>query len=289
MRKMKSTSFLMGALTLSLVAFGTFANPVKAQSERAEIGDIRNGEKLYKKASRKKVRVAGDWINRYSDQQVLKGLKLGKGGFPKIKSDNVLDLYDVAAFIRSRNTDLSDVAGPATHVLAGKGTYDEYALERLKEQAKIVPGKKEKTHRVFALFSVGSDRGADEDLQIVRPKQNKKRDKLKPKSGTGYVVFMPLEGLRGGGYEVAFAVDRDIKITDAVIRAPDGSVPEDLNRIAARLKGRGGRGDYGRLKAGGGGRAAKELEKPLSNAWLMGMEAVYMYEVEERDYFAFDE
>lgn len=289
MRNVKPTSMLWSALALSLSVCGFVATEVRAEGERAHIGDVRNGEKLYKKASRKKVRVAGDWINRYSDQQVIKGLKLGKGGFPKVKSDNVLDFYDVAAFIRSRNTNLSDIAGPATHVLAGKGTYDKYALERLKEQAKIVPGKKEKTHRVFALFSVGGERDADDDLTIVRPKENKKRDKLKAKAGTGYVVFMPLKGLRGGGYEVAFAVDRDIKITDAVIRAPDGSIPEDLNRIAARLKGRGGRGDYGRLKAGGGGRAAKELDKPLSDAWLLGMEAVYMYEVEERDYFAFDE
>ncbi len=283
MLRLTSTAALAGLLSLGL------ASPAFADDDRAQIGDIRNGEKLYKKASKKKVRVAGDWVNRYTDGQVIKGLKSGKGGFPKIRTDNILDLYDVAAFIRSRNTNLNALAGTNTHVLAGKGTYDEYAIERLKEQAKIVPGKKETTHRIFALFTVGGERDVDDDIKIVRPKANKKRDQLKPKVGTGYVVFMPLKGLRGGGYEVAFAVDRDIKILDAVIRAPDGSVPEDLNRIAARLKGRGGRGDYGRLKAGGGGRAAKELEKPMSDAWLMGMEAVYMYEVEERDYFAFDE
>ena len=280
--------FLPVALVTTLVTTGAFSLPTVAQ-ERALIGDVVNGEKLYQKASKKKVRVAGDWINRYSDAQVIKGLKTGKGGFHKVKSDNMLDLQDVVAFMRSRNTDLASLAGPATHVLAGEGTYDEYALERLKDQAKLTPSDKEKTHRVFALFMPKEERGVDEDVQLVRPKENKKRDRLKAKVGTGYVVFMPLKGLRGGGYEVAFMVDRDIKIQDVVIRAPDGTLPEDLNRIAVRLKGKGGRGEYSALKAGGGGRAAKELEQPLSDAWLYGMEAVYMYEVEEREYFAFDE
>ena len=31
-----------------------------------------------------------------------------------------------------------------------------------------------------------------------------------------------------------------------------------------------------------------ELEKPLSEAFLIAMESVYMFEVIEKDYFAFD-
>ncbi len=271
-----------------ILALALSASVAHAESDRALVGDIKNGEKLFKKASKKKVRVKGDWVNRYSDAQIVKGLSQGRGGFPKVKSDNKLDLYDVVAYIRSNNNDLTDLAGAASHVLVADGVYDEYALERLKEKANLSPSKKEQKRRIFVLFEM-TERDPDDAVKLVRPKKTKQRDRLKPKKGVGYVVFMPLKGLRGGGYEVAFAVDRDIKITKAVIRAPDGTMPDDLNRIAARLTGRGGRGEYNKLKAGGGGRAAKELEGTLSDAWLLGMEAVYMYEVEERDHFAFDE
>ena len=46
---------------------------------------------------------------------------------------------------------------------------------------------------------------------------------------------------------------------------------------------------YAALKAGGAGKAIAELERPLSDAFLLAAEAVYMFEVVERDYFAFDD
>ena len=79
-----------------------------------------------------------------------------------------------------------------------------------------------------------------------------------------------------------------MKITAAVVRTPAGDAPADLNQAAQRFVGKGARGKYDALKAGGAGKAISELTEPLSDACLAAAEAVYMFEVDERDYFAFD-
>lgn len=141
---------------------------------------------------------------------------------------------------------------------------------------------------MFALFQVESDDDAS-DLTRVVEKDFKRRDVLKPDKKVGYVVFMPLKGLRDGGYEAAIALSPDIEIVAVEVRAPDGTAPDDLNQAAKRFVGRGGRAKYQPLKAPGAGKAMRDLEKPLSDAFLLAAERVYMYEIKERDYFAFDE
>ena len=83
-------------------------------------------------------------------------------------------------------------------------------------------------------------------------------------------------------------MDKDIKVTGGQIVGPDGKKPEDLNRAASRLVGRGARGKYDALRLVGAGKAVRELKASISRAFLLGMESVYMFEVKERDYFAFD-
>lgn len=273
-------------LALVVCAAALVSAPALGWKDRALDGDPAHGAKLFKKAG-KKLRVDGNWINGYSDGQCLKGLKTGKGGFPKVASDNRLDHYDVVQFIRSSNIDLRDLIPEETsHVLITKGVFDKYAEERLTDRAGFTSVKKdEKKNRVFVLYDMGKKKN---DLVRVRAKQTRMRDKLKPKKKIGYAVIMPLSDLRGGGYEVGFVVDKNIKITGVEIIAPDGSRPEDLNRAASRLVGRGARGKYDALRLVGAGKAVRELQDAISRAFLVGMESVYMYEVKERDYFAFD-
>ncbi len=256
---------------------------------RGLAGDVVHGDLLLKEASAT-VRVDGAWINRYSDEVILKLLESGKDGFPEVDSDNLLDRWDVLASLRTRNTDLRDLSNEATHVFIAETKLDENAETRLKEQGKLPSSKIEAARRVFALYSlpVDGDKGGDKPLVFISQKETKKRDILKKDKKTGYVVFMPLPGFKGGGYEVAFAVDKDIKITRCVIRDAKGNEPDDLNQAAQRFVGKGARGKYEELKAGGAGKAVADLQTPLSQAFLSAMEAVYMYEVDERDYFAFD-
>jgi hypothetical protein len=125
-------------------------------------------------------------------------------------------------------------------------------------------------------------------MDFVTPRETKRRDVLKKDKKQGYAVFVPLGGFKGGGYEAAFAIDKDMKITHVVIRDSKGREPDVLNQAAARFVGKGARGRYDELRAGGAGKAISELQTPLSQAYLLAAEAIYMFEVDERDYFAFD-
>lgn len=255
------------------------------------VGDVHHGELLLTKSG-EEVRVDGAWLNGLPDEAVLAKLEKGADGFPRVDSRNVLDRWDVLAALRAKNTDLRDLRMGADTVLVFGTRLDEHAEKRLTDQAKVAAAAIEAERRVFALFKLDekAEKKGDKDaLDYVYEKETRKRDKLKKNTKVGYVVFVKLPGFRGGQYEAAFAVDKDIRIQKVVIRAPDGSVPTDLNQAASRFAGKGARGQYAALKAGGAGKAIGELERPLSEAFLMGMEAVYMFEVNEREYFAFDD
>jgi hypothetical protein len=249
--------------------------------ERPLAGDVVHGQALLQKAGGS-VRVDGAWLNSASDDADLAFLASGKNDFPQIDSDDVLDRWDVLAFLRSKNTDLRDMLMGANNVLVADEKLDENAEKRLTDQGKLA-GTALSGLRVFSLYKLGGDGG----LNYVSGKDNKARDKLKKNTKVGYVVFAPLPGFRGGKYEVAFAVDKDIHLQHVFVRAPDGDAPTDLNQAAARFVGKGARGQYAELKAGGAGKAIGEIEKPLSQAFLVAMENVYMFEIAEKDYFAF--
>jgi len=278
-------SSLLRPLALALL----LALPVVAADERPLIGDVKNGERLIKAAGAT-VRVDGAWLNRLPDPALAKLIEQGKGGMPEIDSDNALDAWDVLAALRARNTDLRDLNDKASHVYLAEVKLDDNARGRLKDQGKLDPSRIVDERRVFAFYDLdsgGKGVGAG-DFAFVTKKDTKKRDQLKRDKKAGYAVFLPLVGFRGGQHEIAFGIDKDMKITAAFIRAPDGSAPADLNQAASRFVGKGARGKYDALKPGGAGKAISELQDPLSDAFLMAAEAIYMYEVDERDYFAFD-
>lgn len=268
-------------ITSTLLAF---ALTVAAADERPLIGDVVNGDRLLKKAGAD-VKIDGAWLNIVSDEVILTKLQKGQDDFPQIDSENLLDRWDVLASLRAKNADLRDLASEANTVLVMNTKYDENASKRLSEQAKLKDPDGER--RVFGLFKLEQDKGAP-PLTFVAEKDNKKRDKLKKTTKVGYAVFVKMPNFRGGKYEAAFAIDKDMRISKVEIHGPDGA-PTDLNQAAARFAGKGARGQYAALKAGGAGKAIGELEKPLSDAYLMAAESVYMFEVIERDYFAFDD
>jgi hypothetical protein len=276
-------------LTLSAllaVPLGTQGAPAPTTATtlvRPLAGDAPHGDALLQEA-KAKPRVDGAWLNSYSDAQIVARLRSGKEGFPEIETENVLDLYDVVAALRARNTDLRDLVGTSTHVLPSRTVLDEPAAVRLRDRAGIKTVTVDEKQRVFAVYKLPDAQG----LTWVDERDSKTRDRLKRNTKTGYVVFVPFE-LRGATYEAAFAVDKDIHITSVALRGPDGSVDAELALAASRFVGKGTRGNYDALKAGGAGKAVNELAKPLSDAFLRGMEHVYMFEVAERDYFAFSD
>ena len=266
---------------MRLFLFATLFLSISASAERPLVGDSTHGEKLL---IGKSARVDGNWLNKYSEKKAIKGLRTGKAGFPKIKSRNILDQYDALAYLQAHNTSLHELFADASHTLVTTGKLDEYAKKRLVD-AKVKLSKKDGKRRVFVMYDLGK---AGQEIRRVRPKQHKMRDKLKPSKKIGYAVFIPVK-LRGVPHEIAFGVDTDVVIRSIVVRGIDGAVPADLNRAAQRFIGHGARGKYEPLRAGGAGKAVRELQKVLSPAYLKGMESIYMYEVGEREQFLFDE
>src|SRR5687767_13522523 len=95
-------------------------------ADRPIAGDVVHGDQLLKEAEAT-VRVDGAWINRYPDEVILRLLESGKDGFPEVDSDNLLDRWDVLAALRTRNSDLRDFSGDATHVYVAETKLDENA------------------------------------------------------------------------------------------------------------------------------------------------------------------
>lgn len=278
---------MIRALAGCSLLLALLAGPALADDEAVLVGDPFHGARLFKKAAGSEVaKVDGAWLNRFDDGTAIKQLATGKNGFPRIKGDNELNRWDVLAYLRGRNADLETLVPGASHALLSSGELDQHAEDRLKDRAGVKAAAGDKDGAVFVLFDLDGDKASD--LARVSEKDNKRRDKLKPDQKVGYVVFMPLRGLRGGGHEAAIALNVDMEITAVEVRAPDGTAPDDLNQAAKRFVGRGGRAKYQALKAAGAGKAMRELEKPLSDAFLVGAERIYMFEVKERDYFAFD-
>jgi hypothetical protein len=264
---------------ISLLLAATLAVAASAD-DRPILGDVVHGQQVYTGD----VRVDGAWLNRYPDDVIVKLLQKGTEGFPAVDSDNPLDRWDVLALLRSKNTDLRDLAGAATHVLIADTVLDENAAKRLTEEGKL--NRFDKDRRVYVLYKLDDDKGAGSKMTFVSLKESKKRDALKKDKKLGYVVFAKLD--MRGGTEVAFAVDKDIRITDVLVRGKDGSVPVDLQQAAKRFIGKGARGKYDEVRAGGAGKAVGELSTSFSEAFLAAMESVYMYEIDEREYFQFD-
>ena len=269
------------------------ATPAFAKDQEVRFGDARNGQKLFNELAKKCAESCGDLVrtdslangNRVSvksNKDLIRALQSGITNSDKIeKTPSLLDMIDLVSHLRAYNTNLEDFGLDANRAFHGTGTLNEYARERLEKEGGILPPKGEATYRVVAFYQVPDAKGK---LKIV-PDSLTQRDVLEPNLIVGFAVFMPLENFKGGGYEVAIGVDKNIRIKNIFIRGPDGKKPAGLNRAARRYIGKGRRGKYSPLRAGGAGDARK-LAKPLTKAFLLGMEAVYMYEQDERERFA---
>ena len=120
----------------------------------------------------------GNWLNGFDESQALKALAKGSNGFPKVRTSNPLDRYDVLAYLLSKNTDLAALVPEADHALIAKPELDEFAVQRLKEQAGLSTAEGD-ARQIFALFQVAPDE--EKRLRRVSIRDSKRRDALKPK------------------------------------------------------------------------------------------------------------
>lgn len=278
---------------LALVALFLGASTAQAKETEARFGDHRNGKKLFDALTEKcqdkcgpVLRVDslnnGNRISVQTNKALLASIRNGVEDNDNVRDKlSLLDLIDIVTHLRNHNSALKDFGLDANRAFHGTGTLDEYAKERLEKEGGVLAPKDQDSFKIVAFYNVPDAKGA---LRVV-PDDLTQRDVLEPNLVEGFAVFMPLRNFKGGEYEIAIAVDKNIRIKKVVIRAPDGTAPKDLNRAARRFVGKGSRGKYRRLRSGGAG-LAKKLEKSVTEAFLLGMEAVYMYERDERERFA---
>lgn len=278
----------MRAFVLPVLALACLPLPTAAKNELPlRVGDEVHGAALLDAASAQKVRVEGNWLNRFGDEEAVAAIASGKDGFPKLPGASLLDRYDVLERLKRSNTDVATLQPSADHALYAEPALDGPAVARL--GAAGIRAAEGSARQLFTLYRLSPGQEAPAHVVRVPIRNSKKRDLLKPSSKVGYVVFMPLPGVRGGDLEVALSLAPNMVLKSIVVRAADGSLPEDLNQAARKYVGQGARGKYAALRAAGAGKAVSELAKPLSEAYLLAAEHVYMFEVDERDYFAFDD
>ena len=196
-----------------------------------------------------------------------------------------LELWDLVAFLRQGSYSVADFFPNAGRYLVKRYTLDAYAKQRLTQTFGTPPTAQQSSMEVVTAFSGGNAPGAPPQLE---PQDPVTLDSLKPHDRIGYVVFVDAQlPIDEKPLPVAIATDRDGKILEAVSTAGVDDTARD-----AYLKGYVGQGHKGahppliapKLPRG-------KKVRPSADGKLLGfdaayaraMEAVTMYDKEERD------
>ncbi|MBS2031054.1 MAG: cytochrome c [Deltaproteobacteria bacterium] len=199
-----------------------------------------------------------------------------------------LELWDVIAFLRQGSYDVLDFFPNGGRYLVKSYTLDPYAQERLTKAGVSASGPAANIE-VVTVFNGDRQPGAPATLE---PQDPVTLDSLKPKDRIGYVAFVSGE-LPGDSkpLPIAIAMDREGKITKAVSLAGTDDARRD--KLMASFVGQGKKGPHVPLEAP---KAEKKSKKPakaaaptdaklsgFDAAYALAMEAVTMYDKEERD------
>ncbi|MHB8419722.1 MAG: c-type cytochrome [Myxococcales bacterium] len=200
-------------------------------------------------------------------QAVRKGSSAGMPSFPRFPG---LDLWDVLAFLRQGEIAITDFFPSAALFTAKAYTLDENAKGRAEQAIGRPLTAAESTLAVLAFYGQGSggpQRVGQDPVSL---------DKLKPREKDGYLVFLDLprgDGKGSASYGVALAKDGHI-LRIATKDGPDRGYQPFL--------GLGHKGQDVLLKPKGK-RIPPKVEADFDQAFVRALEAVTMFDKEERD------
>lgn len=280
----------MRILSTTLV-LSLFTLPALAEDERPEVGDPKNGAKLYAKecaachgdagkGGRSGVALTDSArMNLLRDEQIYESLRTG-AGIKKEKDHrfdkklSFLDLWDVVAYIDTLHLEIGALFTDATHYISKEYEIDEHGAKRFQEA--IGKGLDDKKAAVFTFFKKD---GFDADLLYV-PQDPIKLDHLKKKEKIGYVVFLPFKTTGFDG-ELGVAMDQTGKIRKLAVH---GSAPnaELLNKSLSRFEGLGKKGGKEPLKPGGD-KTMAQLATDVFPVYMKAQEAATMYDRDENE------
>jgi len=196
-----------------------------------------------------------------------------------------LELWDLVAFLRHGSYEVADFFPEAGRYLVKSYTLDTYAQQRLTRAFGAPASPDQASMEVVTVFKGGNAQGAPPVLKSQDPIT---LDSLKPHDRIGYIVFVDAQlPLDEKPLPVAIATDRDGKVVKALSTAGVDDAARD-----AYLQGYVGQGHKGQHPPLIAPKLAKgKKAKPSKDAKLLGfdaayaraMEAVTMYDKEERD------
>ncbi len=206
-----------------------------------------------------------------SDEELIDAVRKGSaGGMPSFPRFPQLDLWDVLAFVRQGEIQIADFFPQAAFFTAKAYTLDQSARRRVEEAIGRSLRDGEATLAVLGFYgqsSGGPQRVGQDPVSL---------DKLKPKEKDGYLVFLDLPRADGKGtatYGVALAKDGHI------LRIGGQAGGDKLYQAFVGL---GHKGQDVLLKPKGK-RVPPKVETEFGKAFVRALEAVTMFDKEERD------
>jgi hypothetical protein len=214
---------------------------------------------------------APSFLATHSDDDLIAAIRQGSAaGMPSFPRFPQLDLWDVLAFLRQGEIQVTDFFPDAAFFMAKPYTLDKDAKARVEEAIGRSLSEAESTLAVLAFYGQGHGGPQRVGLDPVS------LDKLKPKDKDGYLVFLELprgDGRGSASYGVAMGKDGHI----LRIATASGS-----DRGYAPFVGLGHKGRDVLLKPKGK-RIPPKVEAEFGRAFVRALEAVTMFDKEERD------
>lgn len=309
----QSPSRKLLGFALSAFAFASFSGSAQANEPRH--GDVVNGAKLYQLhcgechgssglgdgplAAKLPISPAnlkdGGLLWALTDEGLFKVISEGGAATDKstlmpAHADSLTELErrDIVLWLKQDVPPLSQFFPLASRYVAHEHTIDQYGQERAKEALGRDLKEDELSHMVFTLFA--PEKGPKPPGEPTRvPETPAALYAAKPKDKVGFVVYLPLT-IEGKSIRAGLALDHRMVLTEVVtVPSADPTVERVRRRYASTLS----------AFAGSGGRMEKKPVRPyrrgvtasrpllaeMNRAFVVVLEAVAMWEKEERDRF----
>lgn len=256
-----------------------------AKTVTYELGDLNNGKVLIKAHCSACVSATLHdpmALANSGETAIRQGLARGKGLGPLVGWDgrklHELEAWDVIRYLRQYSISIADLFPSATHYSIEDATPNEWGRERLWRKAKIFkaePTEAQVKGRVIVVWEVPGAKGLKNvsgDTSIIGGFE---RDQKK--------AFILLRSIKAGKkiFHIGLALGQQkLKVIAARSVTTDGSKPSASARaIRSGCLGKGRRDNYQRFTCGRSG----ALARPLWNAFILGAEQIYAYEIAERE------
>jgi hypothetical protein len=148
--------------------------------------------------------------------------------------------------------------------------------------AKAVDDKLKPEEEELKVFTVFRFPKHDGYAEIV-PYEPGRMDKLKKNLKLGYVAFVTVKGPKGP-VDIGLAMEPSAKLTK--VAPADLAAGQDIAKVFVKFEGQGKRGKYELWKVAG---VPPDIQRDAYKQYLRMLEAVFMYEKEEKDRTWMDE